>query len=291
MKMARKLKFFQDLIGDNFELSNQKIPTDFALHYDENRIQKLDIKKGDEWNQDSIQTKVDIKYKLKDFTKNQLINWLDQHVKRKEYSQDDKRKFLTKLSDSLLKSKKKNYDLSDLTINCWKLKDEIDNAITKIEHTTAKNTFDKYVKNGKIVANNDFVEFPSETTIKNPHDAEFNNHLYERAGKMNGEELVLAKKLDLLDNIKWWFRSVEKQDDFFIQGWHRDKFYPDFIVKTESGVYVVIEYKGENLITNIDTDYKKELGKKWAKLAGDNYRFYLIGKDKIDDTVKEIGEM
>lgn len=285
---ARPLQFFQDLIGDDFQLGTQGIPKNFVLYYDENKTQKMDIEKGDEWKT-GVMTKLDIVYKLKDFTKDGILNWLDKNVKRKEYGQVDKRKFLKKLIESLLNSKKK-YKLSDLTNNCYKLKEVVDDTITDIEHFVAKKTFDLLVKKGKIVANKEFEVFPSEKTIRSIQPDDFNKHLYEKAGKLNKEELALADKLDVLENVKWWYRNVEKED-FFIQGWHRNKFYPDFIVKTKSGKYIAVEYKGENLITNVDTIYKKELGEKWAKLAGKNYEFYLVGKSEIQEVIAKIKKM
>lgn len=83
---------------------------------------------------------------------------------------------------------------------------------------------------------------------------------------------------------------MEKKD-FYIQGWQRDKFYPDFIVKTKSGKYLIVEYKGENLLTNEDTKYKIELGQKWASLAGKNYEFHLVNENKMDEFITHISSL
>jgi type III restriction enzyme len=126
------------------------------------------------------------------------------------------------------------------------------------------------------------MEFPDEIELDNLSDDLFTRHLYERAGKFNSEELDLALKIDQLENIEWWYRNIEKRD-FYIQGWRHDKFYPDFILKTKSGKYIIVEYKGENLLTNDDIKYKKELGLKWASLAGANHEFHLTSESKIDE--------
>lgn len=83
---------------------------------------------------------------------------------------------------------------------------------------------------------------------------------------------------------------MEKRD-WYIQGWKHDKFYPDFIIKTKTGNYVILEYKGENLLTNEDTRYKMELGAKWTLLAGKKYYFLLAHVNNIDETIKEVQKL
>ena len=133
------------------------------------------------------------------------------------------------------------------------------------------------------------MDLPDEVTIDNLCDDVFNNHLYQMAGKLNAEELALILKIDCLDNISWWYRSPEKKEEaIYLQGWRRAKFYPDFVVKTKKGNYILVEYKGENLLTNEDTTYKKQLGKKWEQVTPPNYSFSLVNKDKIEEFVTEL---
>ena len=133
----------------------------------------------------------------------------------------------------------------------------------------------------------DKIQYSPEQTleISNISEEPFKLHLFERAVIMNKEELYLALKIDELKNIKWWYRNMEK-NDFYIQGWQKSRFYPDFIIKTNSGKYVITEYKGENLLTNDDTKYKEKLGKKWAELAGEQYLFYLVNKNNVEQFMK-----
>jgi len=118
-------------------------------------------------------------------------------------------------------------------------------------------------------------------------DDEFLRHLYEKAGTLNGEERELALSIDILENVRWWYRNKDK-GDFYIQGWKKDRFCPDFIIKTEKGKYVIVEYKGEHLLTNEDTKYKKELGMKWAQLAGPDYIFELVSKKDVAKFLKSL---
>ena len=67
-----------------------------------------------------------------------------------------------------------------------------------------------------------------------------------------------------------------------------NKFYPDFIIKTKKGNYILTEYKGEHLVTNDDTAYKEELGQKWTEISPKNYSFQLDSKNTIEDFMKEL---
>lgn len=118
----------------------------------------------------------------------------------------------------------------------------------------------------------------------------FQKHLFEKAGYLNGEETELAFRLDSLENILWWFRSREKQD-FYLQGWQPNRFYPDFIVKTKTGKYIVIEYKGEDRLSNEDSQYKDKLGKLWEKLNNNGDKFYMASKANSDEIIKAVSNI
>lgn len=78
---------------------------------------------------------------------------------------------------------------------------------------------------------------------------------------------------------------------FYIQGWKKQKFYPDFIAKTNKGDYVVLEYKGEHLMGSEDSDYKEALGKMWEKLGGQGYYFRWVEKNNMDSVIGNILEL
>ena len=51
--------------------------------------------------------------------------------------------------------------------------------------------------------------------------------------------------------------------------------YPDFIVATEKGNIILVETKGDDR-DNSDSKAKLRLGRKWAELAGSEYRYYMV---------------
>jgi type III restriction enzyme len=77
----------------------------------------------------------------------------------------------------------------------------------------------------------------------------------------NDEEHKLAVYLDAHESIKWWHRNVAKTQ-YGLQGWRRDKIYPDFVfagnVDDEDKRLYVLEAKGEHL-ENPDSTYKRSV--------------------------------
>ena len=78
----------------------------------------------------------------------------------------------------------------------------------------------------------------------------------------NGLERDVACYLDGQAALRWWHRNVAKSQ-YGLQGWKRNKVYPDFVfarvAKDGQQKLVVLETKGLHLAGNNDTDYKKKL--------------------------------
>ena len=74
------------------------------------------------------------------------------------------------------------------------------------------------------------------------------------------EERDIAVYLDGDKALTWWHRNVARSH-YAVQGWRREKIYPDFIFAVRHGEYasklVVLEMKGKHLAGNDDTEYKK----------------------------------
>jgi len=89
----------------------------------------------------------------------------------------------------------------------------------------------------------------------------------------NGGEEDFACYLDEQAALKWWHRNVAKSGQYFVQGWRKNKVYPDFIFAVarnyDSQKIVVIETKGDQLESNLDTEYKRKL----LQLVNDHYAF------------------
>ncbi|MDE0118697.1 MAG: hypothetical protein OXM55_01655 [Bdellovibrionales bacterium] len=57
--------------------------------------------------------------------------------------------------------------------------------------------------------------------------------IYKEEFKFNDLEKKMAWYLDEDSAIKWWHRIIEKQD-WHLQGWQKNKIYPDFLVCLKS---------------------------------------------------------
>ena len=69
------------------------------------------------------------------------------------------------------------------------------------------------------------------------------------------------------------------------------RFNPDLIAFTDSGKTAVLEYKGEDRVTNEDSRYKESLGNDWAALDPERRYFKMVTKGNMQSTLKEIEEL
>lgn len=131
----------------------------------------------------------------------------------------------------------------------------------------------------------------------------YKSNLFEKSDilSMNPLEKKVADIIDEKDSVLWWVRNMADRKKWYgIQGWKRNKIRPDFIVakkkKDESlELIYVIESKGEHLIDNPDTTYKKSVFEKMNKekiksisatfikfKLNENFRFELVGQGNED---------
>jgi type III restriction enzyme len=99
--------------------------------------------------------------------------------------------------------------------------------------------------------------------------------------ELNSYEREVALVLDRDERVLWWYRNLVGAHNFAIQGYRRNRIYPDFVVqqgkKTKPNQHVVvIESKGSQLSGNPDTTYKRKVAEyftkagklvKWQQLA------------------------
>src|SRR3990170_4384287 len=81
---------------------------------------------------------------------------------------------------------------------------------------------------------------------------------------LNDYERSVALYLDKHPEVLWWYRNLVGAQCFSIQGYQRNKIYPDFVVqqghnKKPVATVVVVESKGKHLKGNEDTNYKRKV--------------------------------
>src|SRR3989344_3771892 len=216
----RKLDYVADLIGDISVLKNQDAEIDFQATED-NRIVKIDIGKEGELVKDAA-GKLGLVYHYKDFTEEDLLSWFREKIQRGFISVEEMNFYLKKVVAKLLT----NYKLNELSVNRYQIKESIEKKIDEIVDELTKKRFSELAKKELLISGGEQFVFGDTINLLNVSLDNFDKHLYEKAGKMNKEELELAGRLNAFENIYWWFRNPE-MSSFYLQGWLRNKFYPD----------------------------------------------------------------
>lgn len=58
-----------------------------------------------------------------------------------------------------------------------------------------------------------------------------------------------------------------------------------------SSVVAALEYKGEDRLSNEDTQYKQALGEDWAGLDPECRYFRVVGKTDVEKVLKELAQL
>lgn len=279
--------FFEDLISEDFELAKQDFRFDFKVHYDNEGRAIIDINENDIWEKGK-QLSINLTYSDKNATKGELIQWLDKKLSFSLLEKADKITFLNKAIDYQLKT----YTLTELSVNRYLLLDKLNGFISVTLQNFAKKRFEDLLKKNKITVKS-YEAFPETIMLKQIVPQQFNKSLYKKMDKLNKEEQGFVDRLDLdtLPNIRFWVRNRERIDPFYIQGWKRGKFYPDFIAVTDKNNILALEWKGEDRISNEDTGYKTEIGQIWEKLGKGKLHFFLVHNQNIEDTLLKIKDL
>lgn len=278
---------FEELIGEDFELARQNAEFDFEIHYDNDGRAIIDIEEDNKWHKGKQQI-LNLTYKDKNFSKSELVQWLDKKLRFTLLDKANKVKFIEKAVDYQLKKK----SLAELSVNRYLFLDRLNEVINSVLEAYAKKRFDEFVAKKKIVTK-PFESFPAIILLQEQIPQEFNKNYYEKIDKLNKEELNFVDRLDLdsLPNIEFWVRNREKQDPFFIQGWKKGKFYPDFVALTKKGNIVALEWKGEDRLSNEDTGYKVAIADEWVKLGKDKLHFFLVHNGNVEEVLNGLKKL
>ncbi len=286
MTFEKEKLSFEDLVGEDFELAKQNTDFDFKIHYDLDGQATIDITEDDEWLQGK-QLSLPFQYLVGEHSIDELVVWLDKKLRFPMVSPEDKVAFIEKAVLSQIKNNRRS--LPELSVNRYLFADRLSVAITDILETHTKKVFTNLLSKKKITAV-PFDSYPATISLKSPTPHIFNKNLYERVDAVNGEENGFMKRIDLgaLDNVEFWVRNREKVDPFYIQGWKKGKFYPDFVAVTKTGNIIALEWKGEDRLDNPDTLYKTEIAKEWEKLGKGKLHFFLVHNGNAEKVLNEI---
>ena len=100
-----------------------------------------------------------------------------------------------------------------------------------------------------------------ERILQGEHASPIQRSLFEPLFEsgFNTLEKDFALYLEKTDALHWWHRVAARQD-YYLQGWRRQRVYPDFVAcRKADGKLLILETKGIHLKGGEDTDYKKKL--------------------------------
>lgn len=154
------------------------------------------------------------------------------------------------------------------------IKDKVEDLIE--QHRISQ--FDLWLEQDRIVCRPHYalpaVISPTEFNTMVPKS------LYSAEEKTDTKyEFDVIWALSALDNVKWWHRNISKRG-FLING--PVYAYPDIIVMLKSGKILMVETKGDHL-DNAESKEKARIGSQWAKLAGKQYKYYMVFQTKQPD--------
>lgn len=168
-------------------------------------------------------------------------------------------------------------EIENLVDNLYQTRDAIRDKIELLLAEHRRKTFKQWLHSNIIKLKGHYT-FIDKITLRDELIG-IDKGLYVAEESVNGFEYDAIAAIADNPNVLFWHRNRERKD-FAINGFINH--YPDFIVKMKSGMTLIIETKGDHL-ANAETADKLWLGNKWADLAGDNYKYFMVFQSKEVD--------
>lgn len=193
------------------------------------------------------------------------------------------------LAQILLSECEKYKDTKKLLANSGFITQEIVKKISNDKIEQEKLIFNSLIKSKKMilaVSEDENVGYllPKENEIYPEAVETYRSNLFEKSDvlSMNTLERKVANLIDNKESVIWWVRNIATDKNWYsIRGWKKGKIRPDFIVAKKNKnnsleLVYVIESKGEHLIDNSDTQYKKSIFDKINETTVEALNFNLI---------------
>lgn len=166
--------------------------------------------------------------------------------------------------------------------------------IDRLSKVYAKNKFSEDIKSRQITVKPNWY-FSATLPIKDNISNAIEKRLYETESGMNNLEQDIILKIASMPNVIFWHKNLVKGAGFALNGFINH--YPDFILYTTKGTIILLETKGDDR-DNTDTEDKIILGEQWERLAGSNYRYFMVfdktrmdGAFTVDEALKVIAKL
>jgi len=173
----------------------------------------------------------------------------------------------TRVVDALDKAAKH----ADLDHDAGYIARELEKRLAGHRKAEEQAIFEKLLKAGileLVVSNDKEIGFamPETDKVENSIHSSYTLGLYEDIdpSSLNTLESGVAQLIERSEHVIWWARNKVGREWYAVQGWHKGKVRPDFIIarknkKAELEFVYIVETKGEQLTGNADTQYKDAL--------------------------------
>lgn len=155
----------------------------------------------------------------------------------------------------------------------------------------------------EIPETEDFVVGSSRRRLRRDDDTDLQKSLFDPIYEVevNKYEGAVACFLDRSELVAWWYRNAVKGSAYAVQGWRRNRIYPDFIVSLvqEGGRerWLILETKGDQLVQNADSVYKRavfdslsttqHVGSLQIRELTATYRLAMVAQDEWKERLSE----
>lgn len=281
-----------DLLKCNFEIEEEQ----FSIKNERGHISKIYLSKEGkiksefvgEIENDENTSQIILHDEFIENRELNLVYWLERYLKATDIHPEQMGMYILKVIEYLIN--KRNIKLEELFINKYKLKIAIEHTINKYRIKRNRECFQlSLLKNEDnfIVDNNNIKIFERDSYHYNQEHTSghrFKKHFYPKIGdlKNDGEEFRCAQYIDHMEEVKYWIRNVDRKPNSFYLQTSSDKFYPDFIALLKDGRYLVVEYKGEDRISNDDSKEKNMIGKLYEKRSNGKVLFLMITNEEFN---------
>lgn len=229
-------------------------------------------------------------------TVNDLIVWLERQVHRPDVSSPVMVAFVGKVVNEYLIGERK-FSLSQLLELRVQIANSLKRLLQRNFQQACMETFQQQLNLICPAPDSDSYHFhfdPSRYTPRNCYNPEvggydFKKHFYPAIHDLRaktgsgafGEEFLCALAIDKCIKVKRWVRNIESSPYSFRLPKSSGYFYPDFVVELIDGRILVVEYKGEALVSTDDTKEKVLMGEIWEKNSNGK-GIFLLARVKDD---------
>ena len=216
-----------------------------------------------------------------------LANWLDRQIPHIEIVQSQSALFIHKALSYLIESR--GMAIEQLARQKFRLRTALEKKTDEHRQSQAKKAYNALLfgaGSGKIEVSK-HLYFTFEDNRYSPNWSyqghfTFQKHYFPQIGELasEGDEFLCAEFIDSHPKVWYWVRNLPRRDYSFWLQTSTDRFYPDFVALLHDGRILVVEYKGEHLWGDSDSEEKRNLGALWAERSGGSCLFIMPkGKD------------